>query len=75
MTPTDPVVTPSGHTPDGGVLVGRANARHGIILYEDPQCPFCRQFEELNGPQLTAAVVPARLPSNTGCVASSVKSQ
>lgn len=61
MTPTDPVVTPSGHTPDGGVLVGRANARHGIILYEDPQCPFCRQFEELNGPQLTAAVVAGSL--------------
>ena len=56
MTPTDPVVTPSGHTPEGGVLVGHANARHEMILYEDPQCPFCRQFEELNGPVLTAAV-------------------
>ena len=56
MTPTDPVVTPSGHTPEGGVLVGNAHARHEMILYEDPQCPFCRQFEELNGPVLTAAV-------------------
>jgi hypothetical protein len=56
MTPTDPVVTPSGHTPEGGVLVGNADARHEMILYEDPQCPFCRQFEELNGPVLTAAV-------------------
>ncbi len=56
MTPSDPVVTPSGHTPEGGVLVGHANARHQIILYEDPQCPFCRQFEELNAPVLTAAV-------------------
>lgn len=56
MTPTDPVVTPSGHTPEGGVLVGDANARHEMILYEDPQCPFCRQFEELNGPVLSAAV-------------------
>jgi hypothetical protein len=56
MTPTDPVVTPSGHTAEGGVLVGHANARHDMILYEDPQCPFCRQFEELNGPVLTAAV-------------------
>lgn len=26
-----------------------------MILYEDPQCPFCRQFEERNGPVLTAA--------------------
>jgi protein-disulfide isomerase len=56
MTPTDQVATPSGHTPEGGVLVGNANARHEMILYEDPQCPFCRQFEELNGPVLTAAV-------------------
>jgi protein-disulfide isomerase len=56
MTPTDPVVTPSGHTPEGGVLVGNANARHEMILYEDPQCPFCRQFEELNGSVLAAAV-------------------
>jgi protein-disulfide isomerase len=56
MTPTDPVLTPSGHTPDGGVLVGNARARHEMILYEDPQCPFCRQFEELSGPVLTAAV-------------------
>jgi protein-disulfide isomerase len=56
MTPSDPVATPSGHTPEGGVLVGKANARHEMILYEDPQCPFCRQFEELNGPVLTAAV-------------------
>jgi protein-disulfide isomerase len=56
MAPTDPVVTPSGHTPEGGVLVGNANARHKMILYEDPQCPFCRQFEELDGPVLSAAV-------------------
>lgn len=56
MTPTDAVATPSGHTPEGGVLLGNATARHEMILYEDPQCPFCRQFEELNGPVLTAAL-------------------
>ena len=56
MTPSDPVAAPSGHTQEGGVLVGNANAPHEMILYEDPQCPFCRQFEELNGPVLTAAV-------------------
>jgi protein-disulfide isomerase len=55
-TPTDPVAAPSGHTPDGGVLVGDANAPHVMILFEDPQCPFCRQFEERIGPALTAAV-------------------
>jgi protein-disulfide isomerase len=56
VTTTDPVSTPTGHTPEGGVIVGNANARHEMILYEDPQCPFCGQFEELNGPVLTAAV-------------------
>ena len=24
-------------------------ARQGMVLFEDPQCPYCRQFEELNG--------------------------
>ena len=56
MTSTDPGVTPSGHTPDGGVLVGEVNASRNLILFEDPQCPYCRQFEELNAPVLTAAV-------------------
>jgi hypothetical protein len=55
MTPTDAVVTPSRHTPEGGVLVGDANARHQMILFEDPQCPYCRQFEELNGAAIAVA--------------------
>ena len=55
MTPTAPVVTPSGHTPEGGVLVGNADARHEMILFEDPQCPYCRQFEELNGAAIAVA--------------------
>lgn len=56
MNTTDPVVTPSRHTPEGGVLVGKAGARTGMVLFEDPQCPYCRQFEELNGPLVTAAL-------------------
>lgn len=56
MNSTDPVVTPSGHTPEGGVLVGSTNASQGMVLFEDPQCPYCRQFEELNGPLVTAAL-------------------
>lgn len=55
MKSTDPTATPSGHTPEGGVLVGSAKASQGMILFEDPQCPYCRQFEELNGPVITAA--------------------
>ena len=56
MNAADPIVTPSGHTPEGGVLVGNANARHQMILFEDPQCPYCRQFEELNGTVVAAAL-------------------
>lgn len=56
MKSADPVPTPSGHTPDGGVLVGNADARKGMVLFEDPQCPYCRHFEELNGPVITSAL-------------------
>jgi protein-disulfide isomerase len=27
-----------------------------MVLFEDPQCPYCRAFEELNGPVVTAAL-------------------
>jgi protein-disulfide isomerase len=27
-----------------------------MVLFEDPQCPYCRRFEELNGPLIAAAV-------------------
>jgi protein-disulfide isomerase len=56
MISTNPVATPSGHTPEGGVLVGDADAGRTILLFEDPQCPYCRQFEELNGPLLVTAL-------------------
>ncbi|MGO8862224.1 MAG: DsbA family protein [Acidimicrobiales bacterium] len=56
MKATDPLVTPSGHTPEGGVLVGNAGASTRMVLFEDPQCPYCRQFEELNGAVITAAL-------------------
>lgn len=56
MHPTDSVASPSGHTREGGVLVGNANAPHKLIIFEDPQCPYCRQFEVLNGLALEAAL-------------------
>jgi hypothetical protein len=56
MSTTDPERTPSGHTPEGGVLVGKPDAGKGMVLFEDPQCPYCRQFEELNGTVITGAV-------------------
>jgi Thioredoxin len=41
--------SPSSHTPAGGVLLGSATAMSQMIVYEDPQCPYCRRFEEQCG--------------------------
>jgi hypothetical protein len=38
------------------VLVGSDNARHRLVLFEDPQCPYCRQFEETSGDMLRREV-------------------
>jgi hypothetical protein len=55
MNAKDAVNTPTGHTSDGGVLVGRADAGDSLVVFEDPQCPYCREFEEFNGALITAA--------------------
>jgi protein-disulfide isomerase len=56
MSASDPLVVPSGHTTEGGVLLGEAKASKQMVLFEDPQCPYCRQFEELNGARITTAL-------------------
>ena len=56
MNANDPLLTPAGHTPEGGVLVGHVDASKRMVLFEDPQCPYCRQFEELNGPFIADAL-------------------
>ena len=61
MSGHDPLVPPSGHTPEGGVLLGHADASRGMVLFEDPQCPYCREFEELNGARITAALAAGEL--------------
>ncbi|MEU2349534.1 thioredoxin domain-containing protein [Modestobacter sp. NPDC049651] len=48
--------SPAGHTPDGGVLVGSSGARRRLVVFEDPQCPYCRQFEEASGDLLRREV-------------------
>src|SRR6516162_2901489 len=50
------IAVPSGHTPGGGVLVGSDRARTRLVLFEDPQCPYCRQFEETSGDMLRREV-------------------
>lgn len=47
---------PSGHTAEGGVLGGSDNARRRLVVFEDPQCPYCRRFEELCGDMLRREV-------------------
>jgi protein-disulfide isomerase len=50
------VLTPSGHTSEGGVLVGSDRARRRLIVFEDLQCPYCREFEEVSGDLLRREV-------------------
>jgi hypothetical protein len=38
------------------VLIGAADAPRRLVLFEDPQCPYCRQFEEASGDLLRQAV-------------------
>jgi hypothetical protein len=40
---------PPGHTPEGGVVVGSDSARTRLVVFEDPQCPYCREFEDASG--------------------------
>ena len=56
MTTSRHGLTPAGHTRDGGVLVGTPDAPTGLVLFEDPQCSYCRQFEEVNGALVTTAI-------------------
>lgn len=50
------IEAPSGHTPDGGVLVGSEGARRRLVVFEDPQCPYCREFEDVSGDLLRREV-------------------
>src|ERR1700710_1975286 len=54
LAATPPV--PSGHTPEGGVLVGSDGARRRLVVFEDLQCPYCREFEEASGDLLRREV-------------------
>jgi protein-disulfide isomerase len=52
----DAIEVPSGHTPEGGVLVGSQGARRRLVVFEDPQCPYCREFENVSGDLLRREV-------------------
>jgi hypothetical protein len=48
----DATGVPPGHTPEGGVLVGSEGARRRLVVFEDLQCPYCREFEAESGDML-----------------------
>jgi hypothetical protein len=50
------IAVPGGHTPQGGVLVGSPSAHKSMVLFEDPQCPYCRRFERRSGDMLRREV-------------------
>jgi len=56
MEHPDTGAVPSGHTKGGGVLIGSDRASRQLVLFEDPQCPYCRQFEEASGELLRRLV-------------------
>ena len=50
------ILRPRGHTDEGGVLLGDPRSHHWLVVYEDPQCPYCRRFEERCGDLLRQKV-------------------
>jgi protein-disulfide isomerase len=50
------IAVPSGHTSAGGVLLGNPAAHKSMVLFEDPQCPYCRRFERRSGDMLRREV-------------------
>lgn len=52
----DTPAAPAGHTPARGVLIGSDGARRRLVFYEDPQCPYCRRFEQRSGDLLSREV-------------------
>ncbi|MFF0743415.1 thioredoxin domain-containing protein [Streptomyces sp. NPDC004111] len=51
---TAEVVKPANSTGDNGttVVIGKADAKKTLELYEDPRCPSCAAFEQANGEQV-----------------------
>jgi protein-disulfide isomerase len=48
--------TPQSVTVADGITVGRSSARVTLDVYEDPQCPVCKQLETESGPAIAAWV-------------------
>lgn len=48
--------TPQGATGDYGVVIGKKDAEHTVVVYEDFQCPVCQAFEEATSAELEKAI-------------------
>ncbi|MER5939776.1 thioredoxin domain-containing protein [Streptomyces sp. NPDC001928] len=48
----DKLVKPANTTGENGttVVVGKDSAKKTLVMYEDPRCPACAQFEQVVGP-------------------------
>ncbi|PWI18953.1 disulfide bond formation protein DsbA [Streptomyces sp. Act143] len=48
----DKLVKPANTTGENGttVVIGKAAAKKTLVMYEDPRCPVCAQFEQTVGP-------------------------
>lgn len=53
---TQASATPPGVTADGGIEVGQASAPHTVTIFQDYQCPVCKQYEAAVGPWLDEQV-------------------
>lgn len=53
--------TPNGVTGGYSVVVGKASAPRTLTVYEDFQCPICREFESQTGTKLRAAVAAGKV--------------
>jgi protein-disulfide isomerase len=51
---TAAATAPPANLTDGGFVIGNANAKVTVEVYEDFQCPACQNFESLDGKQLAA---------------------
>ncbi|MCW2765353.1 MAG: disulfide bond formation protein DsbA [Nocardioides sp.] len=60
-TPLAATAVPAGVTDTYGVVIGDANAPTTVEVYEDFQCPICREFEQATRDKLRAAVAAGRI--------------